>query len=52
MAKPESLGQFELLVLTAVLPLLEDACGGYLQSKVRELARPQSRLTGDYLCDA
>lgn len=46
MAKSETFDQFEHLVLTAVLTLLEDAYGGTIQSKVRELARPNQGSLG------
>lgn len=41
MAKPVSIGQFEQLVLTAVLSLKEDAYGVTIHEKVGELARPK-----------
>jgi PadR family transcriptional regulator PadR len=41
MAKPDSIGQFEQLVLTAVLSLKEDAYGVTVHEKVGELARPK-----------
>jgi PadR family transcriptional regulator PadR len=41
MAKADSLGQFEQLVLTAILTLREDAYGVTIHSKVQELARPR-----------
>jgi PadR family transcriptional regulator PadR len=41
MAKPDSLGQFEQLVLTAILTLHEDAYGVTIHSKVQEMARPK-----------
>ena len=41
MAKPDSLGQFEQLVLTAILTLREDAYGVTIHSKVQEMARPK-----------
>jgi len=41
MAKPDSLGQFEQLVLTAILTLREDAYGVTIHSKVQELALPK-----------
>jgi PadR family transcriptional regulator, regulatory protein PadR len=41
MAQPDSLGQFEQLVLTAILTLRENAYGVTIHSKVRELARPK-----------
>jgi PadR family transcriptional regulator PadR len=46
MAKPDSLGQFEQLVLTAILALREDAYGVSIHSKVRELARPKAVSLG------
>jgi len=42
MAKPDSLGQFEQLVLTAILSLREDAYGVTIHSKVQELVRPKT----------
>jgi DNA-binding PadR family transcriptional regulator len=41
MAKPDSLGQFEQLVLTAILSLRDDAYGVTIHSKVEELAQPK-----------
>ena len=41
MAKPDSLGQFEQLVLTAILMLREDAYGVSIHAKAQELARPK-----------
>jgi PadR family transcriptional regulator PadR len=41
MAKTDSLGQFEQLVLTAILILREDAYGVTIHTKVQELARPK-----------
>jgi PadR family transcriptional regulator PadR len=41
MARPDSLGQFEQLVLTAILTLRDDAYGVTIHSKVQELARPK-----------
>ncbi|HTW66369.1 MAG TPA: PadR family transcriptional regulator [Bryobacteraceae bacterium] len=41
MAKPDSLGQFEQLVLTAILTRREDAYGVSIHSKVQELAHPK-----------
>src|SRR5689334_11511793 len=41
MAKPDSLGQFEQLVLTAILTLREDAYGVTIHEKVEELAQPK-----------
>ncbi|HEV3039192.1 MAG TPA: helix-turn-helix transcriptional regulator [Candidatus Angelobacter sp.] len=42
MARPDSLGQFEQLVLTAILSLSDDAYGVTIHSKVQELARPRA----------
>lgn len=41
MAKADSLGQFEQLVLTAILTLHDDAYGVTIHSKVAELAQPK-----------
>ena len=46
MAKSDSIGQFEQLVLTAVLSLKEDAYGVTIHEKVGELARPKSISLG------
>jgi DNA-binding PadR family transcriptional regulator len=46
MAKPESVGQFEQLVLTAILALREDAYGVTIHSKVQELATPKEVSLG------
>jgi DNA-binding PadR family transcriptional regulator len=46
MAKPVSIGQFEQLVLTAVLSLKEDAYGVTIHEKVGELAQPKSISLG------
>jgi PadR family transcriptional regulator len=46
MAKLDSLGQFEQLVLTAILTLREDAYGVTIHSKVQELARPKAVSLG------
>jgi len=46
MAKPDSLGQFEQLVLTAILAVGEDAYGVTIHSKVGELARPKAVSLG------
>ena len=46
MAKTDSLGQFEQLVLTAILILREDAYGVSIHSKVQELARPRGASLG------
>jgi PadR family transcriptional regulator, regulatory protein PadR len=44
--KVESLGQFEQLVLTAVLALQEDAYGVTIHEKVEELAQPKAVSLG------
>ena len=46
MARPDSLGQFEQLVLTAILSLHDDAYGVSIHSKVEELARPKAVALG------
>jgi len=46
MAKPDSLGQFEQLVLTAILTLREDAYGLTIHSEVQELARSKTISLG------
>ena len=46
MAKTDSLGQFEQLVLTAILTLRDDAYGVTIHSKVEELARPKTVSLG------
>src|SRR5712692_5724240 len=46
MAKSDSLGQFEQLVLTAVLTLREDAYGVTIHAKVGELAHPRAVSLG------
>jgi PadR family transcriptional regulator, regulatory protein PadR len=46
MQKPESLGQFEQLVLTAILKLRDDAYGVTIHSKVEELASPKAASLG------
>ena len=46
MAKADSLGQFEQLVLTAILMLRDDAYGVTIHSKVEELARPKAIAIG------
>jgi PadR family transcriptional regulator PadR len=46
MAKPDSLGQFEQLVLTAILALRDDAYGVTIHSKVQELTRPKAVSLG------
>ena len=46
MAKHDSIGQFEQLVLTAVLNLRENAYGVTIHAKVAELARPKAVSLG------
>ena len=46
MANSDSLGQFEQLVLTAILTLRDDAYGVTIHSKVEELARPKAASLG------
>ena len=46
MAKPDSLGRFEQLVLTAILMLREDAYGVTIHSRVEELAQPKKISLG------
>ena len=46
MGKADSLGQFEQLVLTAILSLRDDAYGVSIHSKVEELARPKAVSLG------
>ncbi len=46
MKKAESLGQFEQLVLTAILGLRDDAYGVTIHAKVGELARPRAVSLG------
>jgi PadR family transcriptional regulator, regulatory protein PadR len=46
MTRADSLGQFEQLVLTAILALKEDAYGVSVHSKVQELARPKDVSLG------
>ena len=46
MAKSDSVGQFEQLVLTAILSLRDDAYGVTIHSKVAELARPKAVSLG------
>jgi PadR family transcriptional regulator PadR len=46
MPKPDSIGQFEQLVLTAILTLREDAYGVTIHTKVGELARPKEISLG------
>ena len=46
MTRPDSLGQFEQLVLTAILTLRDNAYGVTIHAKVMELARPKSVSLG------
>jgi len=46
MARPDSLGQFEQLVLTAILTLRDDAYGVSIHSKAAELAKPRDVSLG------
>ena len=46
MAKPDSLGQFEQLLLTAILTLREDAYGVSIHAKAAELAHPKEVSLG------
>src|SRR5438045_9765114 len=46
MAKPDALGNFEQLVITAILSLREDAYGVTIHAKVAELARPKAVSLG------
>ena len=46
MSAPLSLGQFEQLVLTAILSLREDAYGVTIHEKVAELAAPKAVSLG------
>jgi len=46
MTKLDSLGQFEQLVLTAILKLRDDAYGVTIHSKVQELSHPKSVSLG------
>ena len=46
MAKADSLGQFEQVVLTAILTLREEAYGVTIHAKVQELARPKAVSLG------
>ena len=48
MAKPDSLGQFEQLVLTAILTLRDNAYGVTIHAKVMEIGpRRAGLVTGD-----
>jgi DNA-binding PadR family transcriptional regulator len=46
MARSDSVGQFEQLVLTAILKLREDAYGVTIHEKVAELAKPKAVSLG------
>lgn len=46
MARPDSIGQFEQLVLSAVLSLRDNAYGVTIHAKVQELARPKKVSLG------
>lgn len=46
MPRHDSLGQFEQLVLTAILALRDDAYGVTIHAKVQELAHPKSISLG------
>ena len=46
MVRPESLGAFEQLVLTAILVLRDDAYGVTIHAKVAHLARPKAVSLG------
>src|SRR5215475_12797616 len=46
MGRPESLGQFEQLVLTAILSLREGAYGVTVHARVMELAAPKQVSLG------
>jgi len=46
MARPDSLGQFEQLVLTAILARRDDAYGVSIHAKVQELAAPKAVSLG------
>jgi PadR family transcriptional regulator, regulatory protein PadR len=46
MTKADSLGQFEQLVLTAILALKDDAYGVSIHAKVQELTRPKEVSLG------
>ena len=46
MPKPDSAGQFEQLVMAAILSLREDAYGVTIHAKVEELSRPKSVSLG------
>ena len=46
MGKLDSLGQFEQLILTAILTLRDDAYGVSIHAKAQELARPKEISLG------
>jgi DNA-binding PadR family transcriptional regulator len=46
MAKTDTLGQFEQLVLTAILSLREDAYGVTIHTRLQELVRPKAVSLG------
>jgi DNA-binding PadR family transcriptional regulator len=46
MAVADSLGQFEQLVMTAILALRDEAYGVTIHAKVEELSRPKSASLG------
>jgi DNA-binding PadR family transcriptional regulator len=46
MAKPESLGQFEQLLLTSILTLRDDAYGVSIHAKAKELSHPKDVSLG------
>ncbi len=46
MAKPDTLGQFEQLVLTAILTLYDDAYGVTIHAKVEQLSHPKQVSLG------
>src|SRR3984885_12049677 len=43
---PDSIGQFEQIILTAILGLREDAYGGTIHEKAEQLAAPKSISLG------
>jgi PadR family transcriptional regulator PadR len=46
MSKATSIGQFEQLILTAILALRDDAYGVTIHAKAEELAEPKDRSLG------
>src|SRR5579863_2178945 len=46
MSRPDSLGQFEQLILTAILTLRDDAYGVSIHAKAAELAHPKDISLG------